>query len=82
MSVAIGSAFLFILISLVLRYGYYKFPIDKIKASWMSFLFAAIATTICAMILGTEQQHTLISGFATMLICYNILCYNPFDKKQ
>ena len=81
MGVAIASAFLFILISCVLRYGYYKFPIDKIKASWISFLFAAIATTICTLSSNGEQQGTLISGFATMLICYNVLSYNPFDRK-
>lgn len=78
MIIATGCACLFILISLVLRFGYYKFPIDKIKASWMSFFFAAIATTICTLLSGGEQQSTLITGFATMLICYAILTFQPY----
>lgn len=78
MAIAISSSLLFILIAVVMRFAYYKFPIDKLKASWISFLFAAIATTVCTLVTG-EQQSTLITGFATMLLCYNILCYNPFN---
>lgn len=76
MIISIISASLFILISAVMRYAYYKFPIDKLKASLISFLFAVIATTICTLIAG-EPQGTVISGFVTMLICYNILSYRP-----
>ncbi len=78
MAIAITSSLLFILVAAVMRFAYYKFPIDKLKATWISFIFAAIATTICTLLSG-EQQSTLITGFATMLICYNILCYNPFN---
>ncbi len=80
MVISILCSILFVMIAAIMRFAYYKFPIEKIKASGISFLFATIATTICSIISG-EQQGTLITGFFTMLICYNLLSYNPFDKK-
>ena len=77
MVIAIGSSLLFVLISVVLRFAYYRFPIDKMKASCMSFVFAAIATTLATVILG-EQQYVFITGFITMLLCYTILVFQPY----
>lgn len=77
MGIAIASAFLFVLISAVMRFAYYRFPIDKMKASCMSFGFAAIATTICTIVTG-EQQYVFITGFITMLLCYSILVFQPY----
>ena len=77
MAIAVISSLLFVLISLIMRFAYYKFPIDKMKASTFSFVFAAIATTICTLILG-NQQYLFITGFATMLICYSILIFQPY----
>lgn len=81
MIISIVCSVLFVFIAVILRFVYYKFPIDKIKASWISFLFALIATTLCTLISG-EQQGTLVTGFITMLLCYNILCYNPFNHMK
>ena len=68
---------LLVFVAAIMRFAYYKFPIDKIKASWISFILAAIATTICTLVSG-QQQGTLITGFITMLLCYNILIFQPY----
>jgi len=76
MITAIISAFLFVMVSFVLRFTVFKRQaISKPKASWLSFLFAIIATTLCTLLSGGQQQSTLITGFATILICYNVLSY-------
>ena len=77
MAIAIASSLLFVLISLVLRFAYYRFPIDKMKASTFSFIFAAVATTVCTVLLGS-QQYLFITGFITMLLCYSILVFQPY----
>ena len=74
------SAFLFVMLSVIMRFTLFKRQaISKMKASWISFLFAVIATTVCTLMSGGEQQSTLITGFATMLICYNILSYQKIN---
>ena len=77
MGIAIASSFLCVFISIIMRFAYYKFPIDKMKASCISFGFAAIATTISTVVNG-EQQYVFITGFITMLLCYSILVFQPY----
>lgn len=72
MGIAISISVFSLLIAVVLRYTVFQQPIEKIKASWISFGFAVVATTICTLLAGGEQQSTLITGFATMILCYNI----------
>lgn len=74
MGTAISISALFVLLAIVLRHVIIKKPLKKINASWISFGLAIVATTICTLIAGGEQQSTLITGFATMLFVYNILC--------
>lgn len=74
MGTAISISALFVLLAIVLRHVIIKKPLEKINASWISFGLAIVATTICTLIAGGEQQSTLITGFATMLFVYNILC--------
>ncbi len=80
MIIAIVSSLLFVFISVVMRFAYYRFPIDKFKASCISFVFAAIATTICTLITG-KQDNVFITGFITMLLCYSILIFQPYKIK-
>lgn len=74
MGIAISISALFVLLAIVLRQVIIKKPLEKINSSWISFGLAIVATTICTLIAGGEQQSTLITGFATMLFVYNILC--------
>lgn len=74
MGIAISISALFVLLAIVLRRVIIKKPLEKINSSWISFGFAIVATTICTLISDGEQQSTLITGFATMLFVYNILC--------
>lgn len=74
MGIAISISALFVLLAIVLRRVIIKKSLEKINASWISFGLAIVATTICTLIAGGEQQSTLITGFATMLFVYNILC--------
>ncbi|MBR2525373.1 hypothetical protein IKE67_02795 [bacterium] len=78
MVIAIVSSLLFVFISVIMRFVYYRFPIDKVKASWIAFFYAVLATTISTLISGGQQQSTLITGFATMLLCYTILTFQPY----
>lgn len=73
MGVAISIAVLFVLVAIILRYMVFQQPTDKIKASWVSFALAVVATTVFTLISNGEQQDTLITGFATMLVSYNVL---------
>lgn len=74
MGTAISISALFVLLAIILRRVIIKKTLEKINASWISFGLAIVATTICTLISGGEQQSTLITGFATMLFVYNILC--------
>lgn len=67
-------AILFIIVSIILRFVFYRTPIDKVKAGWISFALAVFATAVCTLMSGS-QQNTAITGFATMLVCYNVLSY-------
>ena len=62
----------FSVIAFILRVSVFRNVVPKVKASWLSFFLAVIATTICTLIFNGEQQSTLLTGFATMLVCYNI----------
>lgn len=62
----------FSIMALITKLMAFRQPLSKIKASWLSFAFALIATTVCTLLFGGEQQSTLLTGFATMLVCYNI----------
>ena len=74
METQIICALIFILISAVQRFALFKKPMEKPKAGWFCFGYAILATVICTLI-SNGQQSTLITGFATMLITYNILIY-------
>ena len=62
----------FVIISIVFRFAIRKYPVRKIPASWVSFTFGVISTTICTL-LYKAPQSTLVSGFLTMLLTYAIL---------
>lgn len=71
--ITISVSLVFVVIAIIVRYSFIQKPLEKINASWISFLLAIIATTICTLVAG-EPQGTVVSGFATMLLTYNILC--------
>lgn len=71
--ITISVSLVFVVIAIIVRYSFIQKPLEKIHASWISFLLAIIATTICTLVAG-EPQGTVISGFVTMLLTYNILC--------
>ncbi len=73
MILAIITSLLFIVIAIIIRYTIVQKPLEKAKASWLCFGLAIGATMVCTLISGGEQQSTLITGFATMLLSYNIL---------
>lgn len=73
MVLAVIVSLLFILIAIIIRYSIAQHPIEKAKSSWICFGLAIGATMVCTLISGGEQQSTLITGFATMLLSYNIL---------
>ena len=62
----------FSIIAFIMRVAIFRTSVPKVKASWLSFFLAVIATSICTLIFNGEQQSTLLTGFATMLVCYNI----------
>ena len=72
MSIMIMLFVSFSVIAFIMRIVCFKSQVSKVKASWISFVLAVIATSICTLINNGEQQSTLLTGFATMLVCYNI----------
>ena len=73
MSTQIFCSLLFIFIAGLWRFLVLKSPVDKTKAGWISFVFAVFSTTLCTLMYNGEPQDTVITGFVTMLITYNIL---------
>ncbi|MGN1125569.1 MAG: hypothetical protein ACI4SM_05220 [Candidatus Gastranaerophilaceae bacterium] len=73
MALSIILCILFFIIAIIIRFSILQNRMSQMSASWTSFALAVIATTICTLIT-QEQQGTLITGFATMLLCYSVLC--------
>lgn len=71
--ITIAISLVFVIIAIIIRYSFVQKPLEKINATWICFILAVIATTICTLIAG-EPQGTIISGFVTMLLTYNIFC--------
>lgn len=71
--ITVSVSLVFILVAIIIRYTFVQKPLEKPHASWISFILAIIGTTICTLIAG-EPQGTVITGFVTMLLSYNILC--------
>ena len=71
--ITVSVSLVFVVLAIIVRYSFIQKPMEKAHASWISFIFAIIGTTICTLIVG-EPQGTVITGFVTMLLSYNILC--------
>lgn len=71
--ISISISLIFVVVAIIIRYSFIQKPLERIHASWVSFILAVIGTTLCTLITG-EPQGTVISGFVTMLLTYNILC--------
>ena len=71
--ITVSVSLVFVLIAIIIRYSFVQKPFEKPQASWISFILAIIGTTTCTLIAG-EPQGTIITGFVTMLLSYNILC--------
>lgn len=74
MGITVSVSIFAILIAVIVRYMFIQHPVAKPTASWICFGFAVVATTACTLLAGGEPQGTLVSGFATMLIVYNLMC--------
>lgn len=74
MGLTVSVSVFAILIAVIIRYMFIKHPVEKPVASWICFGFAVLATMTCTLLSGGEPQGTLMSGFATMLVVYNVMC--------
>ncbi len=77
MIVSVSISAIAILFVLTIRFIIFRRIFTKTQAGWLSMIIAVIAIIAEGFVMNFQGEHTAITGFFTMIVCYTILTYCP-----